>query len=175
MNTLPPLDYSRYLIHTLFFLLEPGLFSEVVEYVDISSIPSVLARIGNQYMNDERICFDISTIISTISQSMLLRRVFGVDRVEKSVDFLLKGDVIEYLAKVLTCHRQNYLLEGYTIYSLYQLAQRGSFLSFCYSIIRSFNHSIIRSFNHSIIQSFNHSFIQSFNQLFIQSFIQSFI
>ena len=71
LDAIPSLEYSRYLTHTLFFLLDPGLFNEVVQYVDISSIPSILARIGNEYTTDEQICYDISTIISTISQSIL--------------------------------------------------------------------------------------------------------
>ena len=72
LDCLPTIEYSRHLIHCLYFLLEPGLFTEVALYLDISIIPSVLARVCEKYIDDVPICLDVATVISTIAQSIFL-------------------------------------------------------------------------------------------------------
>lgn len=51
--------------------------------------------------------------------------LFCLSCLEGSVDYLIKGDVMELLVKLLNEYCQNYLITGYSLYSLYQLAQRG--------------------------------------------------
>lgn len=70
LDYLPILSYSKQLVHCMYYLLEPGLFREIVTCLDVSLIPAVLARIAEKYIDDEEICLYVSTIISTISQSL---------------------------------------------------------------------------------------------------------
>lgn len=54
--------------------------------------------------------------------------LFSLSSLEGCVDYLIKGDVMELLVKLLNKYCQNYLITGYSLYSLYQLAQRGRYL-----------------------------------------------
>lgn len=86
LDCLPTLSYAKQLVHCLYYLLEPGLFKEIIAYLDVSLIPAVLARITERFIDDEDMCLHVSTIISTISQSLLYALYVMIRRFSRLFD-----------------------------------------------------------------------------------------
>lgn len=103
-----------------------GLFEGIRLYVDVSLIPSILAKVMSSHSEELQIIQGGVVIISTIAQSPFHCNNTLVDSM---LDLLLKGDVIEVLNKMIYQYLSDYTVCGHAVYVLYLLSKQSSLCS----------------------------------------------
>ena len=138
LETLPASEKALRLMHTLGHLLSPSrnekkrsneemkssleLIDHVLFYLDVSTIPGVIARVLGEYLDSEELVLTGVEITSTIAQSKIIEDT--IEGVEGDVNILVKGDTIEVLFKILNKYSLNYMIVGHSVYTLYLISQQ---------------------------------------------------